>query len=373
MIYYCILGAMICTSSIEFFNRNTTREKYIFWIEVIFMSLFCGLRFEVGQDWNQYKEIFELCESNIIYETYERGYILLNRFFHLFTDNYYILQLFIDVAAGLLIFSAIKKKTTYPIFIVLIYYICNYMFAIDMTMNRLHLALAIVICGYYFIDRKNIVGWVCIIFLAMQFHITSVIAFPLFWTSKIKISRKIALISLTICFAVSLMGQEFTVSLMEYIQKIPFLPDRISFLFNSYFYNDVAFRHQELSTGFGLILEYIFYYMIVLLTPKDEEEDAFLLNFIIAIFLQSLSVNFDLLRRLANYYMISGFGIIAYVRVLNGAFYFRGKRVVCGESHKTISYILFLLLIAYRILTFSKAFNSSYIIDYCPYQIFLGR
>lgn len=376
LIYFIILSVLIVFTYIEsldlFPSGQTGRQTVLYVLAAGLVCMLAACRYEVGQDWSAYSLMFKNCNKPSYWANYEHGYILLNRLFKSFSDNYYILQFFIDVVCGFIIFREFFIKSKSPLFIVFVYYVCQYNFSIDMTMNRMHLALAVIVLGHRFIEDRKLLLWIVSVMIAMQFHVTAIAAFPLYWTSKIKISRKICYGVLLAAFVLTIHGMLFTNKLLSFVQTLTFLPKRFSNIMNSYLVGDLQGRHQALRTGVGFIVELIIYLFIVLAHDKDDEKskNIYMLNFMIAILIKALSTNFDLLKRFANYYMIAGFGILSYNMINEGQYVLAGKIVFDKDSLNKLKIIALSLFIAFKVLAYILAWKNSYSVDYLPYRVF---
>lgn len=385
MIYYLILVILILASLYESANfygptlvtglsNKGKNNKLIFVVLAFVLIMLAGLRYQTGQDWMTYKYLFDN-PYDLIWWTYEEhGYILLNRFFGFFFDNYYLFQFLINIFCGIIIFKEIYKKSQSPIFILLVYYIFNYTFLIDMTMNRMHIAIAILIVGKRFIDDRRVIPWGLVVLLAMQFHVTAVLTFPLFWTSKIRISRKIAIIMLTCSVIITLFGHAFTINIMGVFSNLSFLPNRLSHLLANYMLSADQ-RSGEIKSGLGMLALLLFQYFMVFAhdSGSDDTKNTACLNFLIATIINSLGVNFDLLGRLSYYYMIAGLGIVSYNLINEGNYCLLGKYRFSDQSDKMVKYFMIVAFISFKCITFYMSWVSAYRSDYYPYMNFIFK
>ena len=124
-------------TSIENSTRFTSfiSNKYLYYLIALFFIIFIGLRYEVGCDWQQYKEMFEKFNSLNLLEIIERnffakqklqeiGHIILT----LVSQNIYVLNFIYSIIFSLPLFyfcSQLKRKyftllISYPYYIIVI-------------------------------------------------------------------------------------------------------------------------------------------------------------------------------------------------------------------------------------------------------------
>ena len=66
--------------------------------------------------------------------------------------------------------------------------------------------------------------------LAMMFHVSAIMAFPLYFTYKIRIDKKIAWVLFFVYLIVYLFGLAFVLGMLNFVVKLPFVPSRIALI-----------------------------------------------------------------------------------------------------------------------------------------------
>jgi hypothetical protein len=138
------------------------KEKYknIFNISVLFLlSFVVSLRnFNVALDTPKYVELFLSNNYHKFYEegVYDIGYILLNKFIHVFTNNYHIFLFLITFIQLLILYQLYKNlmKKLYPLGLLM--YISTFVFWLsNLSMLRQGLAIPIMALGIYYLIFTN--------------------------------------------------------------------------------------------------------------------------------------------------------------------------------------------------------------------------
>lgn len=189
-------------------QKHLKYRQYIAGFSAIIFLLFIGLRWETGTDWLPYKNLFDTLELNwsfllAVYH-FDFGYVLLNAFVKLFTDNYTIFLL-IDAAIAIIpLYFLIKKLSPYPNLSLLLFYV-NYMIAQFMGSNRRMIAMVFILWFMYYvaseIKRKTIFP----IIGAFFFHRSSIINILLYFFPRKPISITKTIVILLSSFVIGIL------------------------------------------------------------------------------------------------------------------------------------------------------------------------
>jgi len=170
---FTILSAVISFLSIF----NLIKSKIIvFWLLVILLIIFNGLRWEMGTDWDNYYKIF--MEANTYMKLgkppgLEAGYIYYNTIIRLFTDNYSYFLLITTAFIYIGIFYAVAKITNYNL--LSLFYIFSTLTWYSGSLRQMMACVFFVFAIKAVIERKLYVFIACIIIGAL-FH-NSIIIF----------------------------------------------------------------------------------------------------------------------------------------------------------------------------------------------------
>lgn len=339
--------------------RNVSFNSIVFFYLAFFLFLITSLRFEIGYDWVNYLYMYHHYNPNTSF--IESGYIRMNVFFrnlNLGDKGFYLMQFVIMSFCCGVIHKNIYKENEYPIFILSLYFTL-YFFPIEIDQTRQFIAMSILICGNKFIVEEKIILWILIVVLAMQFHITAIIAFPLYFTERVHFSPPIAFVLLLLALVLNLAGLNIIWAMLHLIMKINLLPDRFSNIVNNYMNSSIYGKQAQFSSGLGLLVSYLFYFIFVFLwsiKSKKTRKKYNLTNFLIGVFFTSMARNFDQFSRIAYYYFICGNGISVYNSLPSSIKFFKKTDVV-----RIVLVVFYSLFILYNFLIGGFMDNYRYI------------
>ena len=389
LLFLLFFSALLESMAVRYFYSKTVKNYAVLMAEKEFnfvtyfllamvLTLVSALRGGLGTDWINYKKIFDAVLYNpksvdTIYRGVEKGYLLVNVLVSKFTDNYFVLQFLLSIFTCAVIFGNFWKNSKAPFVLIFIYYVSNY-FGINFEIVRQGIATAIILLGLKTARNRSFLLWCLIIMLAMQFHVSSIVAFPLYFSTYRKISKRFALIMLCTALVITFFGNAFIRSALTAMEFIPFLPKRIIHLLHMYL--AVSSKHGKLvefNSGLGIIVIYVIYGFMIFLTFKDgknKSKEYFVFNFLIYLVIMAIGRNVEILGRCATYYFISGNGIFAYSLIFE-------KDSCLYKKLDFIRIFIVMLFIAFNTLSFYKGFNKerpsgkSNADYYIPYKTFL--
>lgn len=228
MIYIFIFTILFILS----INKGEKKKKdKVVNLVIYFITFILAFNYKMGTDWLIYQRYYELevirySFKDILFNNpfrLERGYIILNLLGNKIGLNY---EFFMAV---LIIFCIInilkigsKKSKNYYIFVLIIF--VEYIFGMSIEpVIRQFIAVTIIVIGYQYIEKKELLKFFLIILVAIQFHTSAVIGFGAYFLDKINISKK------RLCFLV--------IFIFIIIKILPFLLVNIANLTsNKYFY-----------------------------------------------------------------------------------------------------------------------------------------
>ncbi|MBD5442456.1 MAG: EpsG family protein [Treponema sp.] len=374
MIYYTILTFLILFSLLEFCGigkmyvcKQLGVDKIAF-IYIAFL-LFCiaAFRYETGRDWEGYTYFFNKCLSSPYSFNFEFGFSFINRFFKTFVDNFYFMQFFIMLFCCICTYRSLYQRSEYPVFTLFLYFVMFFL-QTDMAQTRQHIAMAILICGLHFIDEKKIILWIVTVLLAMQFHISALTAFPLYFTTRKEISAYVAMFFYILCLFTTFFGLSIIRGMLGLTVSVGFVPERIQTIGNAYLNSKIYGQQAKFGTGLGFLVRYgfislmLFFYFI----QKEKKSSYFLLNFLIALLFQAMGRNFDQFGRIANYYLICGGGLCAYNLLIDCKSFFKKFGVI--KLLMCTIFVLFTMYSFYSVWALSSFQGHSYRDDYTPYK-----
>lgn len=207
MTIYIILYSLLLP--ILFSDKKSTplsQKKLIIIIYVVIFTLFRGLRWKCGTDWEQYHQVFLLSEWNNIFtfnrygeEIMEFGYIFTNVLLKSIIPSY---TFFLLVTNFFILFSYYKfsfKYTKFPIitFVTLIF--CSIFFPV-----RQHIAVSIILLSLPYILNRKIFKFTLCIISAMSFHTSAIVFLPIYFINKFNIN---IITRISICILATICGK----------------------------------------------------------------------------------------------------------------------------------------------------------------------
>lgn len=277
MPYFVVVILIMLFSLFEFngfskisISKKISMEKLCYIYISITLCLIAAFRFQTGRDWSHYIFFFKHSLTREI--PVEQGYMLVNKIFKRYTNSFYLQQFCINSFCSFCIFRLFYRESEYPLFTLLMYVLLNYFFTTDMAQVRQHIAMAILCCGLNFIKEKKMLHWMLLIVLAMQFHITSFLAFPLYFTNRIKISAKTAFVFLLVAVFITLFGYKLVRGIVEIVMLLPFIPKQLGTTLQRYYTSKTEGQFLEMSSGLGYWGRYVFYMAMILLVGVGKKK-----------------------------------------------------------------------------------------------------
>lgn len=170
MSYFLILALVYVMANIDIASNNDKKLSLMLLLLLGFIiSLFIGLRWNVGSDWDVYLNNYNFVHS----EQFEIGYVFFEKLFYSSYLDYSYFLLFISSISIALIFTFLFKRVDYAI-IAIMFFIANYMLSF-MGGNRQIIAIGLVFCSNIFIIERNKYKFVSCVLFACFFHASSII------------------------------------------------------------------------------------------------------------------------------------------------------------------------------------------------------
>lgn len=377
MIYLLVFFSLAAFSLAEFCGwkdlcvaEKVPLDKIAFVFLAFIMFYLAVFRFETGRDWGVYLSFFETCDLQKNSSPFEAGFSFLNRFFKIIFDNFYVMQFCIMVFCCLCVYRSFYKRSEFPVFTLFLYFIMFFL-QTDMAQTRQHLAMSILLCGMPFVHKRKFFCWCLVVLLAMQFHITAFMAFPLYFTTYRKTSVATCASLFLICVFVTFFGLSVIRTMLSIVVNISFAPERIRVIGNLYLNSTIFGQQGQFNTGLGFIARYLFIALMIFFYALERKRNLkyknfYFLNFFIALIFQAMGRNFDQFGRIANYYLICGGGVCAYNLLVDCKSFFK-KTDVARFGMCTVFLLLMSCTFFNMWYTTPKFFNS-YHDDYTPYK-----
>ncbi|MDR3002301.1 MAG: EpsG family protein [Fibromonadaceae bacterium] len=179
-------------------------KKITMLIIALFFTLFRGLRWETGTDWEQFHDFFYNASLSGLFSpryatgsvVMEPGYTLLNVFFSNLTGSYTSLLIFYNaIMFGIYYSCSWKYFPKSPISV----FICLIFFTVNPFPLRQGLACAIFLYGIRYILSKDMLKFGIAIIIAASIHNSAILLFPCYFFLNKQIPNKLIVISYIVC------------------------------------------------------------------------------------------------------------------------------------------------------------------------------
>lgn len=212
MFYSLIFLLLFFFASFDVGRRLTTKLRYysVLFLFLVFW-LIAGLRYETGVDWPGYTLFYKNMDSFVMIFTgnfdflkdkeFEIGFVLLNSFLKMITDDIQLMFLLIALFTNILLFSSLKIYSKH-IFISLMIYFSTLYFVMDMDVIRQCISATIFFYSLIYIANRNIYKFSLAIIIAGSFHQTALLLFPLYYILNKDFKNKYLLVFVGIAFSV---------------------------------------------------------------------------------------------------------------------------------------------------------------------------
>ncbi|SBV95748.1 EpsG family protein [uncultured Dysgonomonas sp.] len=367
ILLYTLLFLSICKEKENV--DSYTKKKILFFFVVIF-TLFRGLRWETGTDWELYYETFKSADWNNIFSythsvaVMEPGYMFINALVRNLGGNYTVFLLLTNlfILVVYMKFAQTNSKTPIYVFVLI-------MFSTQFFPVRMGIAVAFIMMGLCsFSDRKYMRIIICTL-LAVSIHKSALVFIPVYF---LIFFRSIpTMLAVTISLAALIIAQlnkvqELLMPLSLYVDILG--GENVATKYEHYFEYDIAAKGGEsfvkgASTFFNSIIFIItlipFGKMAKDLSKKEGEINyGFIYNIYFVFVIIGILFSSDEmlgLKRMQNYFMFA-------FPVLFSAFIVYGREKY--PKYKFAFPYIFTFYILFRSYTL---FFSGYLEMYFPY------
>ncbi|MDU4940939.1 MAG: EpsG family protein [Mixta calida] len=244
-IYYIYAGMLLFFANLDVL---ADRKKNILIVIVSFIiSLFVGLRYELGVDWLFYRDFYN---GGAITLTIEPGYQIVSKFFSSLGLYFWFFTLIITLFTLATLSSILKKYSPYPTFVLCIYFLISFGFNVEALRQIIAVSIFYLALHFYINNKNKLYYTVCL--TGALFHISALLLLmlPFFIKTKImKIGRYSLVVGMLLALAgIYPLGQLFKLVAMIYN--------------NPYIYKIVLYTSDETSENilsFNLLFKILIY------------------------------------------------------------------------------------------------------------------
>lgn len=336
-------------------SRNWLWRRFCIMAAIVIPSVFAGMRYRVGTDWDNYyfsmtiirnTPFWELL-SNTSIANAEYGYKVLVKLLSYVGGNGFIFGMFAFLTllfmADALIKEYKEKNTTLAYFMFLFIYFGN-----SFNLMRQTLAAAIVFWGMKYLFSDKLANFIVVCLVAATIHMTALLAIPIsiLWNRK---EKKAAKYSYFIPFAI-------IVGILVIFWRnilIRLLGMRFSFIqkYSIYLENNIA-RNRDFYVK--LLVFIVLFFVFNLSIERDEKDKLYLEMGIVNLLIGTTGFYITFIKRLGIYYEIP---VIIMISSVN--------KIFERNSRKFVNIAIGILIICYFILVYFIIGDSKII----PYQV----
>ncbi len=361
ILIYSFLALLIFTDKS---NINITAKKMIIIFAVIILTIFRGLRWETGTDWEQYYEVFIFADWSNIFSfdrglgNMEPGYVFLNTLIANLGGNYTVFLLITNLYILLSYARFSIKNSNFPIYIFVLIIFSTQFFPV-----RIGLAVAIIIWGLDSLSKKNNVRIIIYTILASTIHSSAIIFIPIYFICRYKKTPTILSVGMASFFFVLSKSNMISVLLTQVAFVYSIIGEHNATKFEHYLdYTDsnIGGIGADLNSIIFIITLAVFGASLKKMESKNKLTNYSLLyNMYLVFVLMGIifsAENLENLKRLQNYFMFS-FPIL-----------FSSFIIVYKNRYPKLSFIFTLIFLIYLLFRFYTLCFSGYPDLHFPYK-----
>jgi hypothetical protein len=199
-IYFLPLGASLILGLLNLSSPSKLAKEFgIFFIAIC--CLFYCSGYMTGSDWRNYEKLYNVINWKIALSyPIEKGFYLYMQVAKVLGFAFYPFLILSKSFVFLAIVGGLWKITKYEYFSIFMFFGLNVLYVFVDNPLRFMLALGIVSFSYTYLLEGKAGSYFLVIILAISFHISAVIMLPVFFIRKIKMPRKVIIVSYLLFF-----------------------------------------------------------------------------------------------------------------------------------------------------------------------------
>lgn len=193
LLFALLLTAIIYSSSIviKCGTAKISTGKYISFIIYCVLIVISAFRFEVGTDYDTYREAIVLFKTgyNPSWLNYEPGFIWLNKILANYTEHGQLLIITTAIITLTLFFIAINKHSVNSLHSWFLFF-SLYLYFSSFNIIRQFIAIGIFLVFINSFLERNLKQCICVIIIASLFHTTALLLIPFYFFLNIKMRKR---------------------------------------------------------------------------------------------------------------------------------------------------------------------------------------
>lgn len=272
-------------------KKYSSAARFLTFLPIVFIfTIIPGLQWNVGNDYFEYVSIIE--NVNNLQDRYQDEYLFYFiaktiNYFGFDTQIFFIISSFIVFCNFTVLGNKLRKYGFDFSFVILSLIVVSTIYHSQMNITRQAIAASFLLISSLLFFESKFIKSIIVFFLAIGFHKTSVIVFPLFFILKLKIPKYIVLcifvasIPIYLFFIpgmINIIATEYYTSFSHYIyshsppgstvnvlSKVYYFPLIITSLLLSYKNNEVV---DALARAFNTLLSCLFFSCLLILSSS---------------------------------------------------------------------------------------------------------
>lgn len=291
----------------SYITINNKKANFLpfFLFSFLVVVLFSGLRYEVGTDYNSYREMYEGTRTLLYREIGFRNLFYLLQNLNL---EYYHATIILALITNLFIFLKVKNSSKYGFLAISIYLLDgNYFQSFNIMAQYISIALFFYATKY--IVNKNFLKYFLFIIIGALFHKSMLLILPVYFLPQYRFKKTTYILGIITSYILVQLNliERTTIFILSHIDILGYS----SYINSNYFF-------MKSNLGFGVLFLVILCIIIILFNDKifKNKEQLFYFNlYYIGMIFRLLSGDARIFVRVGGYFYI--FSLLAIPKILD--------------------------------------------------------
>ena len=208
---------------LDVFMKNRTIQGLLLALTYLILLLTSGLRYETGVDWRAYSGMVDFIFPvnklgteegfDSVFGGLDIGFNLLISIIKFFGGGLQTLFFVNSFISTTFLTLSLKRYVKYPIVGLLIYYGMIF-FYLDMSGMRQATSLSLFFFSIQYIEKKQPLRYFALLLVAFTFHWSILFLFPMYWLTRIKVSKALVATVLSVAVLLYAIGIKWLTSMI---------------------------------------------------------------------------------------------------------------------------------------------------------------
>lgn len=292
-----------------FFSLYKSRKKLIrrcgISISIIIPTVLAGIRYDVGTDYENYNGIFTLLRNITVKDIFahnlrfEKGFLILSKICTCFCSNKMIFAIIAFLTISIFVYTILNQYQDYNLTVCYIVFLFLD-FTTSLNIMRQYLAVVLVFFGLKYVFENKPIKFLLIVIFAMTFHLTAVLALPMWFFWNHKENKSISLQIKAPAFVGAVLIIINWKKILKYFINfnIPFISKYAGYLSGNEANNKSFYLH--------VVIALIMLFLVKYLKRYDDRILFFMYAYVIGILIEYTGFYITFVKRIGLYYMFPG-------------------------------------------------------------------